>query len=439
MKEIYIYFRELKSFLILWMTQSLSALGSSMTAFALIIWSYEQKGSALSTALLAVCSYIPYVLMSIFAGALSDKWDKRRTMLASDCFAAMCTVSVLLLLKTGHLLIWHLYIVNALNGLMNTLQRPASDVATSLLTPKKHYQKASGLLSLSNSLINVLTPIIASTLLALGGIDSVIIFDLSTFAIAFLTLYLFVRIPSIQRDEAAIKETVLSSARSGLSYLKRNRGILDLILFLSAINLSASIYNAALPAMLLSRQNGGETALGMVNTCAGIAMLAGSLILSFSPAPKSRIRVIFNALLFSMSTENILLSLGRTVPVWCCAAVLGWIFVPIMSGNMDVILRSKIPVSMQGRVYSARNSLQFFTIPIGYFLGGFLIDTLFEPFMADHADNQILTFLFGNQKGSGAAMLFLFLAVFGVVTCVYFRFDRHIWSLDKNDVETSNK
>ncbi len=439
MNEIYKQFRELKSFIILWMTQSLSALGSSMTAFALIIWSYEQKGSALSTALLAVCSYIPYVLVSIFAGALSDRWDKRRTMLACDCFAAMSTVSVLLLLKTGHLLIWHLYIINALNGLMNTLQRPASEVATSLLTPPKHYQKVSGMLSFSNSLINVLTPIIASALLAFGKIDSVIIFDLVTFAIAFLTLFLFVRIPGIKREDAATKETVLTSAICGLSYLKKNRGILDLILFLSAINLSASIYNAALPAMLLSRQNGGETALGMVNACAGIAMLTGSLILSFSPAPKSRIRVIFNTLLFSMSTENILLSLGRTPLVWCSAAVLGWVFVPIMSGNMDVILRSKIPVSMQGRVYSARNSLQFFTIPIGYFLGGFLIDKLFEPFMADHAENQILTFLFGSQKGAGAAMLFMFLAVFGVVTCVYFRFDRHIWSLDQNDVETKSK
>ncbi len=439
MRNFNTYFRELKSFLILWMTQSLSALGSSMTAFALIIWSYEQKGSALSTAMLAVCSYIPYVIMSIFAGALSDKWDKKRTMLVCDCFAAMCTVSVLLLLKTGHLLVWHLYIINALNGLMNTVQRPASEVATSLLTPKKHYQKVSGMLSLSNSLINVLTPVIASALLAFGGIDTVILFDLVTFLIAFLTLALIIRIPGIRRDETVKKETVFSSAMSGISYLKENRGILDLILFLSAINLSASIYNAALPAMLLSRQNGGATVLGMVNTCAGIAMLTGSLILSFSPAPKSRIRVIFNALLFSMSTENILLSLGRTTPVWCFAAVLGWIFVPIMSGNMDVILRSKIPVSMQGRVYSARNSLQFFTIPVGYFLGGFLIDKVFEPFMSHHTTNRYLSFLFESGKGSGAAMLFMFLAVFGVATCVYFRFDRHIWSLDKNDAESKSK
>ncbi len=66
--------RELRTFLILWITQSLSALGSAMTNFALVIWSYQQQGSALTTSLLAICSYAPYVLLSIFAGALSDRW-----------------------------------------------------------------------------------------------------------------------------------------------------------------------------------------------------------------------------------------------------------------------------------------------------------------------------------------------------------------------------
>jgi hypothetical protein len=60
--------KEMKSYLLLWLTQMISALGSGMTAYALVIWSYTQEGSALRTALLMVCSYTPYVLCSIFAG-----------------------------------------------------------------------------------------------------------------------------------------------------------------------------------------------------------------------------------------------------------------------------------------------------------------------------------------------------------------------------------
>ena len=275
MRSFKVLIRELRGFLILWLTQSFSALGSAMTNFALIVWSYQAQGSALTTALLSVCSYAPYVVMSIFAGALSDRWNKKAVMLASDSFAALCTVAVLVLLQAGRLEIWHLYCLNALNGLMNTVQQPAADVAISLLTPERHYQKASGLRSLANSLINMLTPMFATALLALAGIHAVILFDLFTFFAAFLSLLFLVKLPAAPSG-AARAESVLRCARQGLRFLKGQRGILHLILFLAAINFTASVYNAAFPAMLLSRQGGGEAALGAVNTATGAALLLGS-------------------------------------------------------------------------------------------------------------------------------------------------------------------
>lgn len=422
--------RELHSFLVLWLTQALSSLGSSMTNFALIIWSYQQHGSALITAMLSVCTYVPYVVMSIFAGALSDKWNKKVTMLISDSFAALCTVAVLVLLKTGKLEIWHLYCLNALNGLMNTIQQPAADVTISILTPKKHYQKVSGMKSFSNSLINIMTPIIATALLTLTSMDMVIVFDLLTFAVAFISLSCFVKIPKVQHENTQ-KESVLQSAKNGLLFLKHNRGILDLILFLAAINFTASMFNATLPAMLLSRKGDGEVALGIINTVTGIAMLVGSLFASILPEPKSRVRMICNALLLSMSTENFFLAFGKSIPVLCIGAVLGWVAIPIMSSNMDVLFRNYIPIEMQGRVYSARNTLQFFTIPIGYFLGGFLVDKVFEPFMALQETSGVLAIAFGTGKGSGAAFLFFILGIVGVLTCLIFRKNTHIWQLEQ--------
>ncbi|GAB6110059.1 MFS transporter [Fusibacter bizertensis] len=422
---------ELRSFLLLWITQSLSALGSSMTNFALVIWSYQQHGSALATSLLAICSYAPYVLLSIFAGALSDRWHKKLTLLISDSFAALCSVSVLLLLITGNLEIWHLYLINALNGLMNTVQQPASDVAISLLAPHKHYQKVSGLRSFSNSLVTLLTPVIATAMLAFTSIRIVILFDLITFAMAFISLLFFIKIPNVNDHGRASHETILQSAKSGLRYLKDNRGILDLILFLAVINFTASIYNAALPAMLLSRSGGGEFALGMVNTATGLATLMGSLLVTFLPSPKSRVRVIFNSLLFSMSTENFILAFGRSTPVWCLGAVLGWLFIPIMGANMDVLFRSKIPIEMQGRVYSVRNTLQFFTIPLGYLCGGILVDKVFEPFMAAQQADGLLHLLLGSGKGSGAALLYLVIGIFGALSCLPFRANKNIYRLEE--------
>lgn len=421
--------KELQPFLILWSTQLFSSLGSSMTGFALIIWSYQQSGSALTTSLLTICTYAPYVLLSMFAGAWSDRWKKKYLMLTGDSLAACSTLVVLVLLTGGNLAIWHLYILNVINGLMSTVIQPASEVATSLLVPKRHYQKVSGLRSFSNSLVAILTPVIASAMLAFAGIHTVILFDLITFAVAASALLFLIDIPDFA-GEGKKKEALLQATREGLQYLKNNRGILDLILFLALINFTASIYSAALPAMLLSRTGGGETALGWVNTCTGIATMLGSILVSVTKPPRSRVRVILNALLFSMGTENFILAFGRSTPVWCIGAVLGWIAIPVMSANMDVLLRNRIPVDLQGRVYAARNTLQFFTIPLGYLCGGLLVDKVFEPFMAAQSGGSMWVYVFGAGKGSGAAMLFLVIGVFGVLSCLPFRKDKHIWSLE---------
>lgn len=422
-------FYELKGFFILWLSQSLSALGSAMTNFALVIWLYGESGSALTTAMLTVCSYTPYVVMSIFAGAISDKFSKKAVMLVCDSFAAVCTLAVLFLLKTGELRVWHLYIINALNGLMNTVQQPASDVAVTLLTPEKYYQKTSGMRSFSNSLTTILTPVLAAAAMAFAGIESVIAFDLITFAAAFLSLLFLIKIPEAEKNTEK-SDGILEAAKSGISYLKTNKGILWLILFLAAINFIASIYQAALPAMVLSLPQGGQTALGIVNSCVGIASLAGSVIATTAPAPKSRVKVICNCLLFSMSTENFLLAFGKSPLVWFIGAVLGWLFIPLMGANLDVILRTRIPADMQGRVYSARNTLQFFTIPLGYFLGGLLVDKVFEPFMANIPQNGAMAFLFGTGKGSGAAFLFFVIGIAGIAVCIIFRKVKYIRELE---------
>lgn len=423
-------FFEMRTFLLLWITQSFSGLGSAMTSYALVVWSYSQKGSALMTALLMVCSYAPYVIFSILAGTLSDRWDKKKTMLVCDTVAAVTTVVTLVLLQNGLLEIWHLYVLNAVNGLMNTVQQPASEVAVTRVLPKKYYQRVGGMRYFSNSLNSILTPILATAVLGLGGMGVVITFDLLSFCVAFLTLALFIHIPG-EEEKVEKQESLFTSARQGIVYLKKERGIFDLILFLAAINFVASVYDAAFPAMLLSRNGGSERVLGLVNAVIGVTTLLGSILASLAKEPKSRVRVICNCLLFSMSFENFLLALGRTPFLWCLGGFLGWIAIPLMNTNLEAILRLHIPQNMQGRVYSVRNSLQFFTIPVGYFLGGYLVDRVFEPIMAKQEPGSILSLLFGEGKGAGAAFLFFVIAFAGIAVCLYFRRDKHIWDLEK--------
>lgn len=404
------------NFIVLWSTQTLSRLGSSLTPFALILWSYGETGSALSTALLTVSSYVPYILLSLPVGALTDRLDKKRLILATDTAAAMCTLAILLIWLSGSLRFWHLYLINALIGTAQTFQQPASEVAVTLVTPEDKYQKAGSLNALAYSIINMASPAIAAALYSAGGLPCVIAVDLLAFAISAVSLIFFVKIP---KPVNAVYDGLLagSGLKEAATFLSRDAGVLQVMLFLAAINFIASIYNAALPAMVLNF--GNEAMLASIQSVSGIAMIVGSAIAAMLPVPKSRVKAITRSLFIAMGTENFMLAFSRQPAIWCIGAFLGWICIPVMNANLDALMRSSIPQDIQGRVYSARNMLQFFTIPLGYLAGGILVDAVFEPFMSG-MHGTVLNQLFGTGKGSGAAFLFAVIGVFGVLVCLFF-------------------
>ncbi|MDE6747908.1 MAG: MFS transporter [Lachnospiraceae bacterium] len=406
---------ELRDFFILWSTQSISQLGSSITAFALTLWLYEKTGSSLSTATLTICSYAPYVLMSIFAGALTDRFNKKKTMLGCDIFAVICTIIVFVLFRANCLMVRHLYVLNAISGLMNTVQQPASEVAMTLIIPEQYYQKTSGLRSLSRSLVSILNPLIATAMYSFAGLNGVIAVDVGSFIIAFVALLFFIRIPEKENDKS---ESVLNLAKEGLAFLRENPMIMTLILFMSGVNLIASAFDATLPGYVIPNPKGGSSVLGIVTSCSGVAMIIGSLIVSAIPKPKDRVKVIYLTMLFSLGTENFLLAFSREPVLWCIGQIIGWVLVPVMSANLDVILRTAIPTELQGRVYACRNTFQFFTIPIGLFVGGYMVDNVCEPFMSEFGNMSILKTLFGMGKGSGAALMMFVLGVSGSLLCI---------------------
>ena len=160
------YWKELRGFLLLWGSQTVSELGTAMTDYALIVWVYGQSGTASSVTLMTLCAFMPTILFRFIAGAITDRWDKKKIMLIADLAAACGTATVLILYSLSALRIWHLYVVNILLSFMNAFQAPASFVATTLLTPEKHYSKVSGLQGFSGAAISILAPALGSLTLA---------------------------------------------------------------------------------------------------------------------------------------------------------------------------------------------------------------------------------------------------------------------------------
>ena len=169
------------------------------------------------------------------------------------------------------------------------------------------------------------------------------------------------------------------------------------------INFLAKLGNdGMLSPFILGRTDNNQSVLGMVESFTALGVLAGSLLATLMKPAKNRTRLIFITTGFVFA-GNIIQSLTSRPWLWCAAAFGSYVLAAIMNVNEETLMREKVPPEMQGRVFSAKSTLQNFTIPPALLLGGLLADTVFEPFMMGNSPaQQVLSGLFGTGKGAGS-------------------------------------
>jgi DHA3 family macrolide efflux protein-like MFS transporter len=169
-------------------------------------------------------------------------------------------------------------------------------------------------------------------------------------------------------------------------------------------------------AYVLASPGGGEAALALINAVSGVGALVGSALVSLMRPARSRSRVFLWTCLLGCVLNDLPMALGRGVPVWASAALMGSLLMPFLNANLTAGMRARVPVELQGRVFAARDTLQCWTMPVGMFLGGYLADHVFEPFMASASPAAAaLARLVGPGPGSGIAVLFLVTAALSIV------------------------
>ncbi|MBP5726858.1 MAG: MFS transporter, partial [Clostridia bacterium] len=277
---------------------------------------------------------------------------------------------------------------------------------------------------------------LGALLLAAGGLETVLISDLATFAVAFLTLLFLIRIPEPER-QATEEEPFSKTCLEGIRYLKEHTAILRITLFLAVINFLAKLGNdGMLSPFILGRTGNNQSVLGMGESFTALGVLAGSLLATTMKPVKKRTRLIFIAtgLVFA---GNIIQSLASDPWLWCAAAFGSYLLAAVMNLNMDILMREKVPMEMQGRVFSAKSTLQNFTIPPALLLGGLLADTVFEPFMGtDSPAQRVLSGFFGAGKGSGIGLMFFIVGIAGMAVS-FTRLKSPVYrELDRKEKET---
>jgi MFS family permease len=132
----------MRTFFIIWLGQVVSIIGSGLTAFGLAVWIFEQTGQATPFALTIMFANLPRILLSPLAGALADRWNRRRIMILADTGSAVITLSAFFLLTFGQLAVWHIYVIATLYAILGAFQEPAYTASITMLVPAKELARA---------------------------------------------------------------------------------------------------------------------------------------------------------------------------------------------------------------------------------------------------------------------------------------------------------
>lgn len=405
---------KMNKYIIFWLSQSVSQLGSSMTSFALILWAYTYSRSALTISLMSFCNYVPYILVSIFAGTIVDRHRKKTVMLIADSAAAIGTLIIWGLLLGGRLQVYHIYFVNILIGCANAFQSPASSIATRMMAPKDKLSNVSGMNSFSGNLIMVLTPVLASALYSLAGLNAVLLIDIVSFIEAFLILLICIKLPDDTISDTK-QASIFSGLKEGIVFLKENKLIMNIVITMALLNFFSRLtYENILSPMILARSNNNSTVLGVVNAFMGAAGILGGLIVSFKNTTKNSVKLIYYSAALSFLCGDLLMGIGQNVFIWCIAGIAASLPIPFINAGQNVIMYNTVPNEMQGRIFAVRNAIQYSTIPIGILLGGYLADYVFEPFMNGSGMLAgMLSNAVGSGAGSGMALMFICTGILG--------------------------
>lgn len=416
-------------FIISWFGQIISLVGSGITGFALGVWIYEKTGSTTQLALISLFSTLPGIVLSPIIGVLIDRWQPRWTMILSNCVAAAVTLCLALLFFADKLNIWYIYFGVYIISICSAFQNLAYTVATTLLVPKQHLGRASGMVQIGEASSRLFSPAVAGVLVLNFKIQGVLLIDFISYLFATATL-LIVKFPKTKittdtksndnNDNDSKKTLLFSEAFDGWNYIVARPGLLGLLIFFAIGNFVLGMASILITPMLLAFTS--AAVLGNVLSIGGSGMLIGTIVMSVWGGPKSRMHGMFYFGLLQ-GIFIIFIGLRPLIPLITLACFSVFFTIPIINGCSQAIWQTKVPKEMQGRVFATRRMVSWLSFPLAYVLAGPLADYVFEPLLAVNsplANNVGKVIGVGAGRGIGLLFVMLGMLTFIAVACSYF-------------------
>jgi MFS family permease len=371
----------MRKYVIIWIGQVASTVGSALTSFGLGVWIYQKTGSvslfSLNLLAYAVCG----LLAMPFAGVIADRWNRKWVMVISDSGAGVISLIAFALSANDGLRVWHVYLLTGAAVMFSTFQWPAYKAMVPQLVPKQHLGRASALSQAGEGIAELAGPLIAGSLYVADqvGLTGILLIDFVTFIFAVVVLML---VPVSSHTRSAPPEGKPSSVRGemwqGWQYIAQRPGLVGLLSYFVFFNFCLElIYPLAQPLLL---EIASPDDAGRVMAQMAVGMFVGVAIMGVWGGPKRRV----NGILIAGIISGLAVALTGLRPSLVLITLGGfgyYALLPIAQGSSQALWQTKVAQDMQGRVFAIQNAITYSVRPLALLIAGPLADQLFEPAM----------------------------------------------------------
>ena len=398
----------MKKFMLIWLGELISGIGSGMTAFALSVYIYQTTGSVSLVSAIAVASFLPTILLSPLGGVLADRYDRRLLMIVGDLFSGLGLLYVLWNVHVGMTSMLPIIAGVTFNAVFVALLEPSFKATVTDLLTEDEYAKASGMVQIAGNARYLISPALAGVLLAVSDIRLILLLDICTFFITITTVALVRK--SIGKPMPKEKQSALAEIKEGFAVLQQSKGILSLVMLMALVCFFVGFLQTLVSPMVLVVSD--AKTVGILESVCAAGMLVGSVIIGIFGIGKSYVKALSLA---GMAASVFMAVSGVSVNLFVTGAgiFLFFLVLPFLNTSADVLVRSNVAGEVQGRVWGIISLLSQAGTAVAYALSGVLADHIFEPLLAEQGFLAgSVGKLIGTGQGRGIGFMLVLSGIF---------------------------
>ena len=411
----------MKKFMIIWLGELISCIGSGMTAFAVSIYVYELTGSATWVSITALLANLPTILMNPVGGILADRYDRRSMMILGDSFSALGLLFIFICIITGNISAVSILIGITVSSIFVGLLEPAYKATVTDLVSENDYAKASSLVQIAGSSKYLISPVVAGLILSVADIKAILLIDIATILIT------VVATASVRNSVKVIKKyndgfNFFKEFKVGIKCISQDKGVSSLVVLMAFMCFFVAFIQTLMTPMILAFAD--SKTLGIMESVSAVGMLIGSVVIGILNIKKSFTRI----LIISLMAAGVFMSMtGTTTNIWLIMSysILFFTALPFINTCADVLIRSRIPNEVQGRAWGIISVLTQLGYVVAYAVCGILADYVFGPMLMENGifAGSIGRFI-GIGEGRGIGLMFIITGITMFLFALVFSFKR---------------